>query len=58
MRSISPVVELAAIAPTADGLKTLYRKGKDTEKDARLGGTVVTMHLGFEDAIFLEVHAK
>jgi hypothetical protein len=53
--SVSPVVDLAAVAPAVDGLRTLYRKGDDSGGDVRLDGTRLRMHLQSEDAIFLEL---
>lgn len=53
--SVSPVIDLAAVAPTVDGLKTLYSKGDESTENVQLDGTRLTLQLDSEDAIFLEL---
>jgi len=55
--SVSPIVDLAALAPEVRGMKRLYRKGDRSTADAQLDGSKVHLHLESEDAVFLELRA-
>jgi len=55
--SVSPVVDLAAVAPVVGGLQTLYYKGDESTEDIRLDGTQVRIQLDSEEAAFVELRA-